>query len=59
MLKLGFSMTIFDRDGACVGATRMATRREGDRRLAGWLRKAAAKRLPERGPFTVEIRKQA
>jgi len=57
MLKRGFSMAIFDRDGACVGATRMATRREGDRRLAGWLRKAAAKRLPERAPFTVEIRK--
>lgn len=53
-----FQMAVFDRRGVCVAATRVAARPESIRALVTWLKKCAWKRLPKKGPFSVEVRRE-
>lgn len=53
-----FQMAVFDRMGVCVAATRVAARPESIRALVTWLKKCAWKRLPKKGPFSVEVRRE-
>lgn len=53
-----FQMAVFDRMGVCVAATCIAARPESVRKLATWLKKVARGRMPKRGPFSVEVRRE-